>query len=193
MTDKIFTTHFIASAVAMEGDELGEMIEVSGRIKWFDAAKGYGFIIPDAVQLDDVLLHVRVLQRSGFQVAQEGARIECAAKKNASGWQAIHVHRLDLTMAAPPAPILPRRHQSVVPTSGLERALVKWFNRTKGFGFLSRGAGTEDIFIHMEILRRYGLTELNPGQVVLVRYGKGERGLMAVEIHPDNPLIFTTH
>jgi len=45
----------------------------------------------------------------------------------------------------------------------------------------------------MEILRRYGLTELMPGQVVLVRYGTGERGLVAVEIHPDNPLAFTAH
>ena len=74
------------------------------------------------------------------------------------------------------------------PQSGLERVLVKWFNRTKGFGFLTRGEGTEDIFIHMETLRRFGLTELRPGQVVLVRFGDGEKGLMAAEIHPDMPV-----
>ena len=75
--------------------------------------------------------------------------------------------------------------RTVTPSSGLERVLVKWFNRTKGFGFLTRGEGTEDIFIHMETLRHFGLTELRPGQVVLIRFGHGEKGLMASEIHPD--------
>jgi len=175
------------------GDTASELAEVSGAIKWFDVAKGYGFIIPDTPDMGDVLLHASVLQRSGFQSALEGARIDCIVKKSSNGFQAIHVHSLDLSTAPHPAQTPTRRHENIVPTSGFERALVKWFNRTKGFGFLSRGEGTEDIFIHMEVLRRYGLTELNPGQVVLVRYGSGERGLMAIEIHPDNPLPFNTH
>jgi len=175
-------------------NNLVNLIEVSGYIKWFDITKGYGFIVSDKAELGDVLLHVSVLQRSGFQLAQEGARIACAARKGANGFQAIHVHMLDLSTATQVTQTSPRRYENIEPRSGLERALVKWFNRTKGFGFLSRGMGTEDIFIHMEVLRRYGLTELNPGQVVLVRYGLSKQGLMAVEIHPDNPLPFmTTH
>jgi CspA family cold shock protein len=79
----------------------------------------------------------------------------------------------------------PRTHVTVAPTSGLERAQVNWFNRLRGFGFLTRGEGTPDIFVHMETLRRYGLTELRPGQVVLVRYGDSPKGLMAAEVRPD--------
>ena len=81
----------------------------------------------------------------------------------------------------PPA----RTHVTVTPTSGLERAQVKWFNRLRGFGFLTRGEGTPDIFVHMETLRRFGMTELRPGQIVLVRFGPGPKGLMAAEVRPD--------
>src|SRR6188508_3344958 len=79
----------------------------------------------------------------------------------------------------------PCTHVTVTPTSGLERAQVKWFNRLRGFGFLTRGEGTPDIFVHMETLRRYGLAELRPGQTVLVRFGPGPKGLMAAEVRPD--------
>jgi CspA family cold shock protein len=88
----------------------------------------------------------------------------------------------------------PRTHVTVAPTSGLERAQVKWFNRLRGFGFLTRGEGTPDIFVHMETLRRFGMTELRPGQFVLVRYGPGPKGQMAAEVHPESgPLGPASH
>src|SRR5438094_758594 len=166
-------------------DETASVIEIAGAIKWFDVSKGYGFIIPDN-GLPDVLLHVTCLRRDGFQAAHEGARVVVEALQRPRGLQAFRIISMDETTAVHPAQMPPpRTHVTVTPTSGLERAQVKWFNRLRGFGFLTRGEGTPDIFVHMETLRRFGLAELRPGQYVLVRFGPGPKGLMAAEVHPE--------
>ena len=160
------------------------LVEVTGFIKWFDVSKGFGFIVPDNGGAD-VLLHVTCLRRDGFQTAYEGARIVVEALQRAKGMQAFRIVSMDESTAVHPSQLPPRTHTSVTPTSGLERAWVKWFNRLRGFGFLTRGEGTPDIFVHMETLRRYCLTELRPGHGVLVRYGDSPKGLMAAEVRPD--------
>src|SRR6201987_598868 len=168
--------------------EIGEaasVIELSGAIKWFDVSKGYGFIVPDN-GMPDILLHVTCLRRDGFQVAYEGARVVVEVLQRPRGLQAFRVVSMDESTAVHPAQMPPpRTHVTVTPTSGLERAQVKWFNRLRGFGFLTRGEGKADIFVHMETLRRHGMTELRPVQLVLVRCGPGPKGLMAAEIRPE--------
>jgi CspA family cold shock protein len=190
-SDKFATGRLATGGAGIGGDVIREaadqaldLVQVAGYIKWFDVAKGYGFIMPDGGG-QDVLLHVTCLRRDGFVAAPEGARIVVEAVERARGLQAFRVLSIDPTTALHPSQLpSARTHVQVTPTSGLERAVVKWFNRLRGFGFLTRGEGTPDIFVHMETLRRHGIAELIPGETVLVRYGDSPKGLMAAEIRP---------
>ncbi len=181
MTSKdLFTEHRDVEATDDAGENLN-LVEVAGRIKWFDVSKGYGFIAQDGGG-PDVLLHVTTLRRDGFQTAHEGARVVCEASVRTKGLQVFRITSMDESTAVHPAQLPSRTHVQVTPTGGFEIVVVKWFNRVRGFGFVSRGDGTEDIFIHMETLRRYGIAELKPGDSLLVRFGDGPKGLMAAEV-----------
>jgi CspA family cold shock protein len=180
---------------AQQGDENpAGLIEIAGRVKWFDTAKGYGFIVADGGE-GDVLIHVTVLRRDGFSAVREGARIVAEAQKRDRGLQVFKVISvLEPEAGYAPLPSAVRTRAQAASVGGFEIVIVKWFNRTRGFGFLTRGEGTEDIFVHMETLRRYGFVDPKPGDSMLARFGPGPKGLMAAEVRPlDGARILAPH
>lgn len=157
--------------------------EITGQIKWFDLAKGYGFIKPAGGTQGDILLHQTCVRQSGFKAAYEGARVVCEAVQGPKGLQARRLIALDNSTAQAPEALPPRPGRYVAePRGPAFDATVKWFNRGKGYGFVSRGPDTPDVFVHMEILRRSGIRELRQGQRVRVRAGDGPKGELAAEI-----------
>ena len=159
-----------------------------GRVKWFDATRGFGFVVADDVD-GDILLHFSVLKEHDRRSLPEGALVEVDVVRQNRGLQASRVLSIDLsqativrpTPASNPADRADR--QALLDEAGpFEPVEVKWFNRVKGYGFVNRPEDPADIFLHMETVRRSGLGELEPGQLLEARIANGKKGLTAVAL-----------
>jgi CspA family cold shock protein len=163
----------------------------TGRVKWFDATRGFGFLISDDCD-GDILIHFSVLKEHGRRSLPEGATIECIAAHQDRGFQARKILSIDLSPALP-MPARPVQasgeradRKALADAAGeYEPVEVKWFNRVKGYGFLNRageGEEGEDIFVHMETVRQSEIVDLQPGQQLEARIAEGRKGLTAVEL-----------
>lgn len=164
-------------------DSLDAFIQVSGTVKWFDTAKGYGFVVGDEGG-PDILLHINVLRNFGQNSVADGARIDLITNQTSRGVQAVEVTRIAAPARDGAAALtdLIGLEPEAVAAAPLEPGRVKWFDKAKGFGFANAFGQPEDIFVHIEVLRASGLADLQPGEAVALRVIDGKRGRMAAEV-----------
>lgn len=165
----------------------GSGVVVSGLVKWYDAVKGYGFIVPDDGGAD-VMIHASCVRAFGKMALAEGTRVKVVASQGQRGLNALELLEVEESEATQPST---GRSENVRPTEylgpdvevgPLMPARVKWFDKQKGFGFVNIFGRTEDIFVHMEIVRRCGFQDLASGEGMAVRTFRGPRGLMVAEL-----------
>ena len=175
-------------------DAASEMDPVVGRVKWFDATRGFGFVVSEALD-GDILVHFSVLREHGRRSLPEGALIECVPMRLDRGLQAKKIISIDVGPAVAAQPRSNRStskdidRKALTETAGeFEPVEVKWFNRAKGYGFVNRlGQGdSQDVFVHMETVRNSDVGDLQPGQRLQARIAEGKKGLTAVEIRSDS-------
>jgi CspA family cold shock protein len=178
-----------AEAPALPHDE-ETLLRLTGTVKWFDATRGFGFIVSDGAK-GDILVHFSVLKEHDRRSLPEGALVECLVAEQERGLQARRVISIDLSKAVVPelgrnaAALSDRIDPAALldEAGAFEPVRVKWFNRLRGYGFLVReGDDSQDIFVHMETVRRGGLNDLIPEQPLRARIAVGRKGPLAVEV-----------
>lgn len=164
-------------------------IEVTGTVKWFDPVKGFGFVVSDDGG-SDILLHVNVLRNFGQSSVADGARITLVAQKTERGVQAVSIVSITppegLVASLPDIVEMDREEIARAP---ILPARIKWFDKGKGFGFANVFGRSEDVFVHIDVLRQSGLSDLSPGEAIALRVIDGKRGRMAAEVRAWETVI----
>lgn len=163
----------------------------SGTVKFFNAAKGFGFIEPDDGS-SDVFVHASAVERAGLRALNEGDHVtfEVEEDRRSGKFAATALQVTGSGSGSTSASRPDQRSQSTYrphgadphPTSGSRGAgarkgsgTVKWFNTTKGFGFIQSHQGGEDVFVHISAVERAGLRDLREGEVVSYDIEKDRR------------------
>lgn len=156
---------------------------MTGHIKWFDPAKGFGFVVVDGGEAD-ILLHANVLRNYGQGSVADGAAIRMNVIRTERGLQAVEVLHITPPEGLSDVPLgdLEQYSPDDIARAPIQPARVKWFDKTKGFGFANVFGDSADVFIHLEVVRRSGLGDLATGEAVGIKTMTGKRGLLAVEI-----------
>ncbi|SHG36248.1 cold-shock protein [Cognatishimia maritima] len=159
--------------------------KIDGQVKWFDPVKGFGFVVAENGG-PDILLHANVLRNFGQSSVADGAQIELLAQETQRGVQAVEILSISAPVTSDDSSLaeIDEFDTGTLDDIPLEPARVKWFDKGKGFGFANIFGREEDVFIHVEVLRRQGLAELQPGEALALRVVEGQRGLMAAQVCP---------
>ncbi len=184
-----------------EGDKSLAQSNASGKIKWYNGTKGYGFVTLD--NGGDAFCHASVLAAAGHQDLPPGASLVCDLADSQRGMQVVAIHSVDLSTAEAPAPRGPRRdfdggggrfggggdrfgggggygggyRDNNAPSGPMTEGKVKFFNDQKGFGFVMPDSGSGDIYLHASALRRSGVQAVEPDQRIRFSTRQGNKGV----------------
>ncbi len=164
-------------------EKAGQNRPLRGHVKWFDPGKGFGFVVADEGG-PDILLHANVLRSFGQSTVADGSAIEVEVARTDRGMQATVVLSSRPPEVPPSAGLadLSDIDPATLAERPLEPARVKWFDKGKGFGFANVWGSEDDVFLHIEVLRRSGFAEFVPGEALGLRVIDGKRGKLAAEV-----------